>query len=649
MRQDNIAMLMNTLTVLHQGWYEKNGMRKALKLTQDQMEEAVVFLPDDVRAISGRKDPGETRSAGGCGYGCENEDSFTLARKRMQEYASDLQKEGAMPVLVLNLANPVNPGGGVRKGAKAQEEDLCRKSSLLLSLEGPKALPYYEYNRSLNTFMGSDAVIIHPQVEIIKDENGDLLDESKIVAVMTCAAPMLDYGKEGMTEEQYEDMLLQRIDGMLKVAAHLGYRYLVLGAFGCGAFGNDARIVSDLFRKALEEFNLDGMKEKDAFQRIDFAVLDRSRSQYNFREFSRNFARSGVKKDRGETAGQEQPAPVLFWKDDEPNGCFSNWYRAKFTVDDFEYFCVEQYMMARKAKFFHDQVRYTAILRADSARECKDLGRQVTPFDANAWNEVKYGIVKAGSRAKYEQNPALKAALLRTGSAVLAEASPIDRIWGIGLDAAAAKRTEPSAWPGLNLLGRILMELREEFAGQKSEKPGTVVRLILGDITKVSDVGAIVNAANGSPLGGGGVDGAIHRAAGPKLLEACRKLNGCETGEAKITGAYDLPCGYVIHTVGPVWRGGKFREEELLAGCYKNSLQLAADYKIRRIAFPSISTGAYGYPAEDAAMTALRTAARFIEEHPGALDLVEWVLFDKVTYDAYEKALYAVVKEKKAE
>ncbi len=860
MKQDNIAMFQDTMRILDQGYYTIWGKRIDLKLSREQMEAADVYLPEEIQIMSENKDFQHVHVIGRCAYGCENADSFSLARKSMGYSSYDPGEEGTKSILVLNLANATHPGGGVRHGAKAQEEDLCRKSSLLLSLESSNARPYYEYNRSLHSDMGSDAIIINPQVEIIKDENGELLPETVIVAVMTCAAPMLRHGMGGMSQSEYEAMMYRRITGMLKTAAYLGYQHLILGAFGCGAFRNDARVVSDLFYKALKEFDYDGMKEKDMFRSIDFAVMDHSADQYNFKEFSRNFTDfyhdedqreidyalaekkktevhldairgcifggavgdalgypveflsegaifskygphgiTAYKKDHrtgkalisddtqmtlftanglliGDTRGamrgikglpryyvatayrewwmtqnysmesvtrddrftdfrryswllevpelyarrapgntclsalkQEQygdrfddyvaakrnnskgcggimrvapiavnyhidmetldmeaaqlaaithghslgympaavlvhiinrivfppkgsqmslkeiiqeardtmhrifagdpylpklteiidravmlaesghdddlvnihqlgegwvaeetlgislycalkyqhdfsagiiaavnhkgdsdstgavtgnilgallgyeaieekwkkdlelsdiilevaddlchgcqmseyssyrdkdwemkyiymhrrrinPPTIFFWKDNEENGFLSNWYPCKFVIDDFEYLHVEQYMMAQKAKLFHDSARYTAILRATKPRECKQLGKQVTPFDAKTWDAVKYDIVKAGNRAKFEQNPDLKRMLLSTEDAVLAEASPKDKIWGIGLDAQTAMQVDMSEWPGQGLLGRALMELREEFGGASGKE-----------------------------------------------------------------------------------------------------------------------------------------------------------------------------------
>jgi len=163
------------------------------------------------------------------------------------------------------------------------------------------------------------------------------------------------------------------------------------------------------------------------------------------------------------------------------------------------------------------------------------------------------------------------------------------------------------------------------------------IEIIKGDITTVS-ADAIVNAANRSLLGGGGVDGAIHRAAGPELLEECRKLKGCETGEAKITPGFNLKAKYVIHTVGPVWRSGIDDETEKLASCYRKSLELAKNHKIRTIAFPGISTGVYGFPKDLAALIAVTESRRFIltSKYP---EKIIFVAFDDESYNIYRTLL----------
>ncbi len=164
------------------------------------------------------------------------------------------------------------------------------------------------------------------------------------------------------------------------------------------------------------------------------------------------------------------------------------------------------------------------------------------------------------------------------------------------------------------------------------------IEIVAADITKL-ELDAIVNAANTSLLGGGGVDGAIHRAAGPELGDECRTLGGCSTGEAKITKGHGLPADWVIHTVGPVWHGGKADEDQLLAGCYRNSLELARQHQIRSIAFPSISTGAYRFPFELAAKIAIETVAAFLETDDEVRKVV-FCCFGEDAAQIYRSILY---------
>ncbi|MBM4055582.1 MAG: O-acetyl-ADP-ribose deacetylase [Planctomycetes bacterium] len=170
----------------------------------------------------------------------------------------------------------------------------------------------------------------------------------------------------------------------------------------------------------------------------------------------------------------------------------------------------------------------------------------------------------------------------------------------------------------------------------------STLELAIGDITQ-QDTDAIVNAANTTLLGGGGVDGAIHRAGGPKILEECKKIGGCPTGEARITTGGNLKARYVIHTVGPVYCGGKKNEQTLLENAYRNSLIVASGHNIKSISFPSISTGAYGYPIDEASKIALKTVISYLKNYRG-IRLVRFVLFDKNAYHVYEKAMNEYMK-----
>jgi O-acetyl-ADP-ribose deacetylase len=161
------------------------------------------------------------------------------------------------------------------------------------------------------------------------------------------------------------------------------------------------------------------------------------------------------------------------------------------------------------------------------------------------------------------------------------------------------------------------------------------IQIIKGDITKLK-VDAIVNEANSTLLGGGGVDGAIHKAAGSQFLEECKKLNGCKTGEAKITKGYNLPAKFVIQTVGPIWNVGNSNEDELLANCYSNSLKLAVSHQIKSIAFPAISTGVYGFPLERATKIAIKSVKSFLDADK-SLDKVIFVCFDGKTFSVYKE------------
>ncbi len=263
-KERNLQEIAQTLGICKNGFYIVDGEKVLLNPQDFDLSYAKVFLPESIPNVKNN----DIESS--CFYTCQNIDCLSLILKYSNE-----------KVLVLNLASYTRPGGGTKDGANGQEEDLCRKTTLLESLESKSAKAFYDYNNQLQSRLGSDALIYSPNVSIFKDENGVLLKEPHYIAVLSCAAPMIRFGLEGKTQQQYEELVYNRLKGILQTSAFLGYKHLILGAFGCGAYGNDAKLVSDLFKKALDEIR--------CFTKIDFAVLCKDESDYNFKEFNRNF------------------------------------------------------------------------------------------------------------------------------------------------------------------------------------------------------------------------------------------------------------------------------------------------------------------------------------------------------------------------
>lgn len=456
MRNHNIDILQDTLDVCERGYYEHESGRVYLKLDIDHMLIAEVYEPrvlDDMRNCRGFDHSG---LEGRCSYSVANTDSFTLARAVAEENPDD-------EVLVLNLANSTHIGGGVRHGAKAQEEDLCRQSTLLLALEGEASSWYYEYNRSLHTRKGSDAVIIIPEVEIFKDADYNYLDHTTVVSVITCAAPILDLGIN-YDKGKYRKMMYHRIEGILVAAAVNGYKRLVLGAFGCGAFNNDAAIVSDVFYDVIKNFRLDGENVDALFKSIDFAILTKPGKTYNYDEFARNFGDFYAIEEELEKRKAEHPEFIGFWHEYDEYGCLSNWYRTDFEYAGQHFVSVEQFMMYHKLLTFRQYDLADRVMKTEDPAEAKKIGRtHFDNFDDKLWTRISSTIVRRGVKAKFVQNPDLMKELLSTGNAVLAECSPYDKVWGIGLAPDDERVFDTRKWNGKNKLGRILMILREEF------------------------------------------------------------------------------------------------------------------------------------------------------------------------------------------
>lgn len=272
-----VDVLKNTLDICCDGYYYIDNKKVKLKLSKEEMKKTIVFTDRQISEIIDNTNMPQSKKVN---YEVLNIGSFEAAYKLNLECKNS-------KTLVLNFANPINPGGGVYLGARAQEEDLCRKSTLLLSLESQDAKEYYNFHRKLQSGLSSDYMIISPNVEVFRKGDNSLLDSPFIVSVLTCAAPIIT---KSINKDQYQAILYHRIKGIISLAIKEEYENLVLGAWGCGAFGNDAEVVAKIFYDVFKELE-NKASGSSYFNNVVMAVLDRSLSKYNFKAFDRYFGK----------------------------------------------------------------------------------------------------------------------------------------------------------------------------------------------------------------------------------------------------------------------------------------------------------------------------------------------------------------------
>ncbi|MCD8209271.1 MAG: TIGR02452 family protein [Coprobacillus sp.] len=274
-RQHNISLFNETLEISKRGSYLYKGVPTYLSKTNEERSLTTVFLPDEIETLSHSLSLSNSEEYP-CPVRVENIDALELAKRRLDETNEK--------VLVLNLASATRPGGGTLDGAGGQEEDLCKRSSLYLALSDEEAKEYFDYNNSLHSHLGSDALMFSPYVAVFRDSRENLLESPYCVSVLSASAPNIRFGKEGLSDEEYIDLLYKRIRGILCTATYLGYKNLILGAFGCGVFANDAKVVAAIFKRVIQEF------KRDTFTHLDFAILCKDESDYNYQEFKKLFS-----------------------------------------------------------------------------------------------------------------------------------------------------------------------------------------------------------------------------------------------------------------------------------------------------------------------------------------------------------------------
>lgn len=296
MRENNLRLLDETLGIMEDKNYFLKDELVLLKLSGEQMKHVEVYLPEKIEELkTSVNGNGSNPDSKKCQITCDDSDTFTMARTLCRQYGLT-GESNSKKCLVLNFANPYHPGGGVRRGARAQEEDLCRCSTLLPSLESEKAREYYKYNRTNSKVTkegneyGTSALMLTPDVEVFRNRKGELLESTTVVSVITSAAPIMrSVILTDKEEEYYQRSLYQRITSILICAAYNGYKHLVLGAWGCGAFHNDPDLMAPMFAKVLQEFFYEGRTADELFERISFAVPYNEKHPDNYLAFSEVF------------------------------------------------------------------------------------------------------------------------------------------------------------------------------------------------------------------------------------------------------------------------------------------------------------------------------------------------------------------------
>jgi len=330
---------------------------------------------------------------------------------------------------------------------------------------------------------------------------------------------------------------------------------------------------------------------------------------------------------------------IFFHLPDEEHGWLSNWTLSDFELDGKVFSSVEQYIMYQKCDVFGDMESAQAVMATKDPQVMQTIGRNARGYIPLVWEGLRQVIAERAIYASFSQNDKRRQLLVDTEDAWLVECAHQDKIWTCGARINEPERFDASLWKGTNLLGFVLMKVREDLKAQSTLEKGcdrttiqtgisgktaepvkefnnSRIKIIKRGITKMS-VDAIVNAANSGLKNGGGVAGAVFSAAGVnKLSQACDAIGGCSTGNAVITPGFDLPAKYIIHAVGPIWCGGDNNEAKLLYSAYKQSLIVAMKNDCHTVAFPLISAGIYGYPPDKAWRKALQACDDFIKSNP---------------------------------